>query len=167
MKFGLGGEYSVYTGYFWTQWPQVILGSLNAFPFFDKPVSRKWLVVERKGVKFRPLGWIFSVYRILLTLNASGNSGGHSVYFWFSKTLCLENGRSWKIHLVKDTSRSLCYPVLCGHCLPSCQAERQAPGLLVVSVLLRTEYKYLCTRAYFNAKHIQKEQIMRLKSKYK
>ena len=33
---------------------------------------------------------------------------------------------------VKDTSRSLCYPVLCGHCLPSCQAERQAPGLHVV-----------------------------------
>ena len=31
---------------------------------------------------------------------------------------------------VKDTSRSLCYPVLCGDCLPSCQAERQAPGLL-------------------------------------
>ncbi len=33
---------------------------------------------------------------------------------------------------VKDTSRSLCYPVLCGHCLPSCLAERQAPGLLVL-----------------------------------
>ena len=32
---------------------------------------------------------------------------------------------------VKDTSRSLCYSVLCGHCLPSCQAEHQAPGLLV------------------------------------
>ena len=35
---------------------------------------------------------------------------------------------------VKDTSRSLCYdcyPVLCGHCLPSCQAEDQAPVLLV------------------------------------
>ncbi len=32
---------------------------------------------------------------------------------------------------VKDTSTSLCYPVLCGHCLPSCQAERQDPGLLV------------------------------------
>ena len=32
---------------------------------------------------------------------------------------------------VKDTSRSLCYLVLCGHCLPSCQAERQAPGILV------------------------------------
>ncbi len=32
---------------------------------------------------------------------------------------------------VKDTSRSLCYPLLCGHCLPSCQAEHQAPGLLV------------------------------------
>ncbi len=32
---------------------------------------------------------------------------------------------------VKDTSRSLCYPVLCGHCLPSRQAECQAPGLLI------------------------------------
>ncbi len=32
---------------------------------------------------------------------------------------------------VKDTSISLCYPVFCGHCVPSCQAESQAPGLLV------------------------------------
>ena len=31
----------------------------------------------------------------------------------------------------KHTPNSLCYPVLCGHCLSSCQAERQAPGLLV------------------------------------
>ncbi len=41
---------------------------------------------------------------------------------WVSKTAALR---------VKDTFRSLCYPVLCGHCLPSCQAERQTPGLLV------------------------------------
>ncbi len=33
---------------------------------------------------------------------------------------------------VNDTSRSLCYPVLYGHCLPSCQAEGQAPGVLVL-----------------------------------
>ncbi len=33
---------------------------------------------------------------------------------------------------MEDTSRSLCYPVLCGHCLPFCQAERQASGLLVL-----------------------------------
>ncbi len=33
--------------------------------------------------------------------------------------------------IITDTSRSLCYQVLCGHCLPSCQAERQAPGLHV------------------------------------
>ncbi len=32
---------------------------------------------------------------------------------------------------MKDTSRYLYYPVLCGHCLPSFQAEHQAPGLLV------------------------------------
>ena len=35
----------------------------------------------------------------------------------------------------KHTPNSLCYPVLCSHCLPSCQAERQAPGLLVFSDL--------------------------------
>ncbi len=33
----------------------------------------------------------------------------------------------------KHAPKSLCYPVLCGHCLPSCQAERQAPGLLVLA----------------------------------
>ncbi len=43
---------------------------------------------------------------------------------WASKTAGLR---------VKDTSRSLCYPVLYGHCLPSCQAEHQAPGLLAVT----------------------------------
>ncbi len=36
---------------------------------------------------------------------------------------------------VKDTSRSLCYPILCGHCLPSCQAQRQTPGILVIAVI--------------------------------
>ncbi len=62
-------------------------------------------------------------------LNASGNSGGHSVYFQFSKAWETAGLR------VKDISRSLCYPVLCGHCLPSCQAEREAPGLLVGSFI--------------------------------
>ncbi len=36
---------------------------------------------------------------------------------------------------VKDTSRSLCYLVLCGHCLPSCQAKYQVPGVLVSNFL--------------------------------
>ena len=27
----------------------------------------------------------------------------------------------------KHKPKSLCYPVLCGNCLPSCQAERQSP----------------------------------------
>ncbi len=43
-------------GTFDTKVVKVILGSLGAFPIFDKPVSRKWLVVERNGVKFGPLG---------------------------------------------------------------------------------------------------------------
>ncbi len=40
---------------------------------------------------------------------------------------------------VKDTSRSLCYLVVCGHCLPSCQAEHQAHGL----VIFHSEFKGL------------------------
>ena len=32
----------------------VILGSFGAFAIFDKPVSRKRLVVKRNGVKFGP-----------------------------------------------------------------------------------------------------------------
>ncbi len=61
----------------------VILGSFGAFPIFENLVSRKQLLIERNRVKFGPQGWEFSVYRILVKLNASDNSGGHSVYFWF------------------------------------------------------------------------------------
>ncbi len=56
------------------------LRSFSAFRIFEKPVSRKRLVVERNRVKFGPQEGVFSVYRILVKLNASGNSGGHSVY---------------------------------------------------------------------------------------
>ena len=37
------------------------LGSFGAFPFFDDLVSRKWLVVERNGAKFGPLG-VYSTF---------------------------------------------------------------------------------------------------------
>ena len=46
------GEYSVYMGSFDTVVIKVILGSFSAFLFFDKLASRKWLVVERSGLKF-------------------------------------------------------------------------------------------------------------------
>ncbi len=48
---------------------------------------------------------------------------------------------------VKDTSRSLCYPVLCSQCLPSCQAERPDPGLLVsvIFLLLQTSVYTDCS----------------------
>ncbi len=72
---------------------KVILGSVGAFPIFDSLVSFKWLVVERNRVKFGPQGRVFSVYRILVKLNASGNSGGYSVYFRFSKTFSCASKR--------------------------------------------------------------------------
>ncbi len=53
----------------------VFLGSLGASLIFDHLVSRKLLSVERNGVTFGPRGWVYSVYRILLKLNVSGNSG--------------------------------------------------------------------------------------------
>ncbi len=43
-------------GTFETSVLKVILGSFGAFPIFEKPVSRKWLSVERNGVKFVPRG---------------------------------------------------------------------------------------------------------------
>ncbi len=41
---------------------KVILGSFGAFPIFEKPVSRKWLLVGRNGVKFWASGGEYSVY---------------------------------------------------------------------------------------------------------
>ncbi len=67
----------------------------------------------------------------------------------------------------KHTPISLCYPVLCGHCLPSSQAERQAPGLLVlrcqpnfmIDMLVMGEYRqYL----FWTATIFKKVQIMAL-----
>ena len=64
-----------------------------------------------------------------MKLNASGNSGVIRCISDLQKP-CVSKRAGLRLR-VKDTSRSLCYPVLCGHCLPSCQAERQAPGRLV------------------------------------
>ncbi len=57
-----------------------------------------------------------------MKLNVSGNCGGSFGVFLIFKNLVSQKQQvlEGKIH-----------PVLCGHCLPSCQAERQAPGLLV------------------------------------
>ena len=47
--------------------------------------SQIWLCfgLQPAVFEFGPQGWIFSVYS-LVKLNASGNSRGHSVYFWSS-----------------------------------------------------------------------------------
>ncbi len=73
-----------------------------------------------------------------MKLNASGNSGGHSNNFRLQKP-CASKAASLR---VKDTSRSLCYPILCGHCLPFCQAKHQAPGLLVKYKVLSSPAEY-------------------------
>ncbi len=41
---------------------------------FDNLVPRKRLVIERNRVKFGPRG-VFSVFRVLVELHVSGNSG--------------------------------------------------------------------------------------------
>ena len=58
VKFGPRGEYSVYTGSFsqLSAWGTHFLVLFGAFLIFGKVVSRKRLVVERKGVKFGPRG---------------------------------------------------------------------------------------------------------------
>ena len=51
---------------------------------------------------------------------------------------------------MKETSRSLCYPVLFGHCLPSYQAEHQAPGLLVIGFVNSLIYHKFCFKQIFS-----------------
>ncbi len=104
-------------------WYLVLKVILVEFPIFDNLVSRQWLVVGRNWVKFGPQGWVFSVYMTHVKLNALGNSGvirciSDSQQPCISKTVSLR---------AKHTHKSLCYPVLCGYCLTSCQAERQSP----------------------------------------
>ncbi len=104
---------------------KVILWSLGEFLIFDNLVSWKWQVVERNGVQFGHQGWVFSVYRILAKLNASGNSGVIRCISDFlvpRKRQVLE----WKIHL--DLYVIQFYVVIAFHR----QAEQYAPGLLVI-----------------------------------
>ncbi len=129
-----GWVFGVYR-YFWDLSGKVILGSLGAFPIFDNLVPWKWMVVEWNGVKFGPKGWVFSVYRILVKLNASGNSGGNSVHFGFSKQVL-----EWKIHLDLYVNQ-----FLCGHCLPSWQAERQDRDLLVFFLIFYEYFSFSLT----------------------
>ncbi len=78
MKFGpRGASVQCIQGTFDTYVIKVIL----YIQIFDKPVFQKWLVAERNRVKFGPEGRVFGVHMILVKLNASGNSWGHSVYF--------------------------------------------------------------------------------------
>ncbi len=53
-------------------------------------VSRKRLIVERNGPKFGPHGYVFSVYRVLLTVKCSSSVSGYSVHFRVSGSLYLE-----------------------------------------------------------------------------
>ena len=56
-------------------------------------------------------GWVFSVHRVLVKLNASGNFGGHLVYFRFSKThldlYVIQFYVVIALHLVKQTTKPL------------------------------------------------------------
>ena len=97
-------------------------GHWGAFRIFKKLVSRKWLVAERNRVIFGPHWWVFSVYRVLVKLNASSNSGPFGVFPIFNNPwISLAGLRA------KHTPKSVGYPFLCGHCLPSWHAERQSP----------------------------------------
>ena len=47
------------------------LGSFGAFLKLDDYVSRKRLVVEQNGPKVGPHGYVYSVYRVILSLKCS------------------------------------------------------------------------------------------------
>ena len=72
--------------------PKVMLRSFVAFPIFHNHVSRKQLIIERKGPKCGPQGYMYLLSIHSLLLKCSMSFRGHSVYFRFSTTLYLENG---------------------------------------------------------------------------
>ena len=84
------------------------------------------------GAKFGPQGWVFSVYRILVKLNASGNSRVIRCISDFNNLL------SRKRQVLERNIQLNLYVIqfFCGHYLPSCQAERPDPGLLVWNLIL-------------------------------
>ncbi len=61
----------------------------------QKPqISGKPATVQWNGVTFGPRGWVFSVYRVLLTVKWLRTLWGHWVHFRFSSSLYLKNGWS-------------------------------------------------------------------------
>ncbi len=58
---------------------KVTLGSLGAFQIFENLVSRRQVIIHRNGT-FGHRTRVLSVYRILVKLNASGNSGSFVVF---------------------------------------------------------------------------------------
>ncbi len=88
------------------------LGSFSAFPIFTDlvhVVSRKRLIVEWNGPKFGSQGWVFSVYRVLLTVKSSKSSLGSFSAFPIFMTLYL---------LTRKIFRDLCAAKLICSSLP-------------------------------------------------
>ena len=64
---------------------KVILGLFSAFPIFEKPVSRKRLVVEQNGVKFGPrsgvsIQCIQGTFYTLVVKVIPGSLGSFSIF---------------------------------------------------------------------------------------
>ena len=78
-------------------------------------------------MKVGPRGREFSVYRIHLKVDASGNSAVIRCISDFQQPPCISKTAG----LRAKHNLNLYVIQFCGHCLPSCQAERQSPGLLV------------------------------------
>ena len=74
------------------------LGSFCAFQIFDDLVSRKRLVVERNRPKFEPLGQVFSVCRVVLTVKCAIKFSLWS----FGAFLIFRDLVSWKLLVVEQ-----------------------------------------------------------------
>ncbi len=117
---GLGGEYLVYTGYVWQLNAWGNSGVIRCISNFrQSPVSKtawyraKWSQIWVSGVDIKCIQVTFESWVIKIILGQ------------FGALLIFNNFVSRKIQVLeRNIHLNLCFLVLCGHCLPSCQAER-------------------------------------------
>ncbi len=89
---GLGDEYSVYTLCFWQLSAWGFSGAMWCISDFRQTCVSKTAGRTTKGSEIWASGWVFSVHRVLFTVKCLRSFWCHSVYFWFSARLYLENG---------------------------------------------------------------------------
>ena len=122
-----------------TTWHIVISGSFGAFLIFNNLVSRKWLVLTETEWNLGLNEYsVHTAYRVLVKLNASGNSGVIRCISDFQQP-CISKTAGLR---AKHTPKSVCYPVFMSS-LSAILSSRSPKPLCFLSFILLNYVKGL------------------------